>query len=446
MPTETIPGTEFRYHLLSLDDDGNERSDDPGGRMSDRIKEAMLADKPTDVFVFIHGWKGDLDAARSQYVAWMSTLMKRDGDLARARAERSGFVPLLVGLHWPSLPFGNESFAQGESFGAGLNATANEPTIDAAVEEAAHRIADTRAARAALRTIFEAAEQVAYAPTSLPPVVAEAYRTLDRESGLGAEGVDPGADREAFDPDTAYTLGQEDPASFGAGGARKALLSPLVQLSFWKMKARAKRVGERGGFGLLSSLMQASADRDVRFHLMGHSFGCIAASASACGPANAKLPRPVHSIVLVQGALSLWSCSDKLPDSKKGAGYFRRLAAGGVVSGPIVTTRSRHDMAVGSLYPVAAGVARQVDYAPNDPLPKYGGVGTFGLRGGGLEIEDLSAGAADAAYDFRPGRIYNVNCDQVIREGGPPSGAHSDIARPEVGHLVWAAALGSSER
>lgn len=211
------------------------------------------------------------------------------------------------------------------------------------------------------------------------------------------------------------------------------------------MKSRAKRVGESGGFVLLSSLMQASADRDVRFNLMGHSFGCIVASASACGPSNAKLPRPINSIVLVQGALSLWSCSDTLPDSKLGAGYFRRLAVGGVVAGPIVTTRSRYDMAVGSLYPAAAGVSRQVDFGPAEPFPKYGGVGTFGLRGGGLEIEDLEAGAVDAAYNFLPGRIYNFNCDHVIREGGPLSGAHSDIARPEVGHLVWVAALGRSE-
>lgn len=203
------------------------------------------------------------------------------------------------------------------------------------------------------------------------------------------------------------------------------------------MKERAKRVGEAGGFQLLSSLMQA--DDDVRFHLMGHSFGCVAASASACGPANAKLPRPLQSIVLVQGALSLWSCSAKLPESNK-PGYFRRLAAGGVVAGPIVTTRSEHDMAVGSLYPMAAGVARQVAFAPGE-LPKYGGVGTFGLRGTGLDITDLRAGDASFDYDFQPGRVYNIDCNQVIREGGPPSGAHSDIARPEVGHLVWAAAL-----
>lgn len=433
MPIETIPGTDIRYHLVSLDEDGRERMDDPDGRMSDRIKSALQADKPTDVFVFIHGWKGDLPAARQQYGAWMSTLMQRTEDLARARAQRPGFKPLLIGLHWPSLPFGDEKMGAGVSFAVGAD------PIEAAIDEAVQQIADTPAARAALRTIFDAAQNIAFAPTKLPADVAEAYRTLDRESGLRAEGIDadPGADREAFDPDAAYARGSEDAANFGGGGAKKAILSPLVQLSFWKMKERAKRVGEAGGFQLLSSLMNAAPD--ARFHLMGHSFGCIAASACACGPANAKLPRALQSIVLVQGALSLWSCSDRLPGSDK-AGYFRRLANGGVVAGPIVTTRSEHDMAVGSLYPVAAGVARQVAFAAGE-LPKYGGVGTFGLRGGGLEIEDLPAGAANAAYDFRAGRIYNVNCNHVIREGGPPSGAHSDIARPEIGHLVWAAAL-----
>ena len=70
------------------------------------------------------------------------------------------------------------------------------------------------------------------------------YRILDRESGLNADGVegDPGADREVFDPDKAYAQGSRDPASFGGGGARKALLSSLVQLLLLEdEKARAKR-------------------------------------------------------------------------------------------------------------------------------------------------------------------------------------------------------------
>lgn len=437
MPIETIPGTDIRYYLVVLDEKGTERPDDPDGRMQERIAQAINAEHPTDVFTFIHGWKGDLPAARTQYAAWMSTLMAQTGDIERATTSRPGFVPLLVGLHWPSLPFGEESFGRAESFGIGADDAA-----ETEIDWAARTIADTPAARQALQTIFAAA-QAGYAPVSLPADVAAAYRLLDQEAGLGANGIegDPGADRESFDPDAAYARALEEPISFGGGGLGNALLSPLVQLSFWKMKKRAKRIGESGGFALLSALMELTKDRDVRFHLMGHSFGCIAASASACGPADARLPRPVHSLVLVQGALSLWSCCDSLPGSPTKAGYFRRLAASDVVAGAVVTTRSDHDLAVGSLYPVAAGMARQVDFAPG-AFPKYGGVGTFGLRGSGLDIEDLDVQDPDFAYGFVPGRIYNVNCSRVIREGSPPSGAHSDIARPEVGHLVWAAAMG----
>jgi len=228
-----------------------------------------------------------------------------------------------------------------------------------------------------------AAEQIEFVPTSLPDDVAKAYRILDRESDLRTDGVedDPGADRESFDPQQAYARGRSETASFGSGGARKALLSPLVQLSFWKMKARAKRIGENGGFALLSSMMRAAADREVRIHLMGHGFGYIASSAPACGPSGANLPRPMSSLILAQGALSLWSCCDRLPGSGK-PGYFRRLASSGVVAGPIVTTRSERDMAAGSLYPVPAGVARRVDFAA-DKLPKYGGVGSFGCAAAG---------------------------------------------------------------
>ena len=159
--------------------------------------------------------------------------------------------------------------------------------------------------------------------------------------------------------------------------------------------------------------MQASSP-EVRFHLMGAQLRlhrrvrfCVWAGASGaaapCALDRAGAGRTV--VVVVQRQSS---------GIAKKAGDFRRLASGGVVAGPIVTTISRHDMAVGSLYLIAAGVARQVDFAPGE-LPKYGGVGTFGLRGSGLDIEDLTVGAADFPYDFRSGRIYNINCDSVIR-------------------------------
>src|SRR5262249_40116774 len=155
------------------------------------------------------------------------------------------------------------------------------------------------------------------------PDVADAYRTLNDESGMGHTGPDaaPGDDREAFDPNRAYENAKPvpgQPPSFG-GGILSLLLSPLRQLSFWKMKDAAPTIGESAGFSLLESAQKAAPDlQKVRFHLMGHSFGCIVMSAFLNGrDGKGTLPAPVHSLTLVQGATSLWGyCTANPPLTK----------------------------------------------------------------------------------------------------------------------------------
>ena len=107
--------------------------------------------------------------------------------------------------------------------------------------------------------------------------------------------------------------------------------------------------------------------------------------------------------------------------------------------GPIVTTRSRFDAAVGKLYPTAVKLKDQFVLA--DELPKFGGVGTFGAQGLGAVAVDREMGPADTNYGFQPGRVYNLDANGVIKNGGGFSGAHSDIAHPEVAHVQWQAAL-----
>ena len=99
----------------------------------------------------------------------------------------------------------------------------------------------------------------------------------------GGEAAPPGDDREPFDADASTRRGpRHEAVSFG--GFADGLLAPLRTLSFWKMKDRARRFGESGGAPLLADLMSAAAGRGVRFHLMGHSFGCIVVSAAVAGP------------------------------------------------------------------------------------------------------------------------------------------------------------------
>jgi hypothetical protein len=459
MPIQQVPGFDLSYYLISYDKDGNERSADPGGVMS-QVAARALRDQPiTDVFITSHGWKGDVPAAVEQYDKWIGAMAGATADRTAIGQRRPGFKPLIIGFHWPSQPWGEEEFGMGAgSFSAsGAGAAAGsapaslEKVVDRFVNDYAERLADTPKARAAIRTIVERAMNGGPAGDSLPPEVTAAYATLNEEAGLGASGPggDPGSDREAFDANRAYqnarrTASKIGPGTPGAGlsfafPGLSGILSPPRQLTFWQMKSRGRKIGESAGFSLLTSLMKATpADRNVRFHLMGHSFGCIVASSMLNGPnGTGALPKPVASLMLVQGATSLWGFCDSIPHVNS-PGYFRKLIEQKKIAGPIVTTQSKRDTAVGVFYPVAAGIALQTNFALGE-FPKYGGLGSFGIQGPGLSIQDVAIADAAHVYGFQPGHVYNLECTSVIKDGGGASGAHSDIAKPEVAHAMWEA-------
>jgi hypothetical protein len=445
MPIRSLPDIALEYHLVCYDKDGNERREEDGSLLSDTIakRAADRAQGITDVFVMSHGWKGDVPAAIEQYDNWIRAMARCDADRASARRLLPGFTSLLVGFHWPSLPWGDESTGGSFDAGAGL-------AEDGFIQEWSDRIADTPAARQALRVLYRAARND-IEPERLPSDAADAYRVLEQEAQLGAAGVSgaPDADREPLDPQTAYEDWRDlEEMSFG-GGSFGGLLSPLRQLSFWTMKKRARLVGERGGSALLRQIhdtcKRAAPPKDVRIHVMGHSFGCIVVSSMLRG-ADAH-GTPASSAFLAQGAMSLWSYSHGLPGKPNDSGYFRPVIDTASVHGPIVVTTSALDRAVGTLYPLAAGAARQVDYdvTPRD-LPTYGAIGAFGVQGDGLALEprDISNDLTHS-YQFQPGHIYNLKSDAVIKAGGGLSGAHSDIAHPEVGHAFWEAVLATAD-
>jgi hypothetical protein len=431
MPRIAIPDTDLAYFLVAFDANGRERPDATEGPTSQRVLRACAEEPITDIFLMSHGWKGDVPAAIDQYNRWTAAMLQCPDDLRRMKERRPGFRPLLIGLHWPSLPWGDEELG-----GLSFDPAAALPA-ESWVQSYAERIANTPAARAALATIFRAAEQEVE-PVRLPPEVRDALVVLDREANLGSNGDAPDADREPFDPDQRYALQRQEPFAFGLGDIGGGILDLVRQLSFWKMKDRARQFGEGGAHALLRQLLAARPE--ARCHLMGHSFGCVVQSAALTGPLGSAVPRPVDSLVLVQGALSLWSCCPRIPFPPHGPGYFQRLVAEQRVRGPILTTQSEHDQAVGYWYPLGAGIARQVAFAAG-ALPRYGAVGAFGLRGLETGVEDLEMQPVSGTYGFRPGIIYNLESSHIIRNGTGASGAHSDITHPEVAHAVWEAAM-----
>jgi DNA/RNA endonuclease G (NUC1) len=456
-PPETIAGSDLRYYMVSFDESGRERLDHPAGKISSLVQQAVADASTTDVFIMSHGWQGDVPAARAQYSSWISAMAACTADRERIRQARPGFKPVFVGIHWPSLPFGDEnlgsaSFSVGN---VGVVNSADESSLAAAMETYAARLGDTpevrERVRPALRSVLEQiSRSTDRAPQQLSPELRAAYLQLDSAIGMGAQGVTggPGADREPFDPAGIYQdyqpLAANNPVNFGIGDflSSDRLLAPLRALSFWRMKDRARVIGEGAAHQLLRGLQEATNGRPVRFHLVGHSFGCIVVSGAVAGTAGGGSLQPVDSLVLLQGAVSLWAYTGNIPYLAGTPGYYHRLLTGRLVRGPVVTTRSTFDRAVGTWYPLAARTSRAVAFDAPGVFPKYGGIGSFGLQGSDLTISELAILRSDQTYSLAPGAVTNVEASSAIRNGGGFSGAHSDIANPEVAHLIWAAING----
>lgn len=423
------------YTLVVFDKDGHEQKDEHGDLGSQKVAAKMAG--VTDVFIMSHGWMGDVVSAVGQYNGWTDQMMACKGDIATLSASRPGFKPLLVGFHWPSLPWGDEQ--QVGSFAIEGAAPALDPVADFAL-----RLGGTPQIHEAVVRVFS---EVAASPdpSTMTAGLADAYLHLNSVLNLGAEGAGaaPGADRPPYNPREVFDAAQQSEddvanfAAFSLGG----LLSPLRTASFWTMKDRGRRLGESAGAGLLIQLQDAAKGRDVRFHLMGHSFGCIVVSAMLTGAhVSGRVPAPVHSAVLVQGAMSLWSFTARIPKLLSIPGYFQSAMRGKKVTGPVVTTQSTFDRALGVFYPVASGIAAQVSFGAVD-FPLFGALGAFGAQGVDPVTKLEKMADVKDQYAFHAGGVYNVQSDNVIKDGGGLSGAHSDIYKPEVGHLVWQAAM-----
>lgn len=430
MPYKTIPNTNVTYALIAFDDKGRERTDDPqglNGLMSARLLQDVQATPPSHIFFFSHGWKGDVPAAVDQYNRWIKAMNDLPADAARMGP---GFRPLWIGLHWPSQPWGDDELG-GNAFDAPQVAS-NE-----LLERYVNRLGgDPEAVRSLLKVIFRENDINAGA-TVLPPHVADAYSQLAKLLGRTSEGpgAAPDADGAPFDPAAAFDAGNEGGDAFG-GFSLGGLLGPLRQLSFWKMKNRARTVGEGGMHTFIGALQNALPA--AKFHLMGHSFGCIVVSSILAGPGgHTPLPRKVDSAALVQGALSLWGFAANIEDVNC-PGYFHDMIQRGAVRGALITTQSSFDTAVGAFYPIAVGLVGQVAFA--GVLPIYGAVGAFGIQGvAGAVARPMLAETAD--YGFAAGKVYNLESSQYIRKMDGASGAHSDIDGPQVAHALWQAAL-----
>ncbi len=225
---------------------------------------------------------------------------------------------------------------------------------------------------------------------------------------------------------------------FGGGAAAwlDTAKNALRCATYWEMKNRAGVVG-RIGLGPMLAKIHAAAPA-LRVNLIGHSFGARLVSYALAGLPDALTgaASPVKSLFLIQGAFSHFAFAEALPFDPVRRGELAGMAAR--VDGPLLTTFSSKDQAVGHAYPIASVLAGQDAAAATDLMYRWQGMGHDGAQA--VDAATAVLGPPGTSYPFRRARWLNLDANQVIVHGPPPSGAHGDIIHPEIAWAALAAA------
>ncbi|CAM5586929.1 serine-threonine protein kinase [Streptomyces abikoensis] len=413
------------YWELTFDADGDADTGERDALIRGAVREGL-----TDLVVFAHGWNNDRPMATALYSRFFAPF---PGLLAGAPGVRAGYA----GVIWPSMRFPGEAVPDFPS--AAPEAPPAPPVLDAATRETLVRILPCE--RAVMDRLAELAAEQPGDPARLAEFVS-LVRGLAPAGPQGLAAADAGEDDvphlltgdaqevcEGF-ADALERMGALPPAFLGGGLKRLwgGALEVLRQMSYYTMKARAGTVGEKG-LGPALALLGASAT-GLRVHLAGHSFGARLVSFALRGlPDDAAL---LGSVTLLQGAFSHYAFAARLPfGTGRGgglAGLQRRIR------GPLVACHSRHDSALGTLYPLASMASREDDRILGLGDGRWGAVGHDGIQA----VDPCARLTLERAlHDALPDQgCVSVDASSVVARGGPPSGAHSDICHEELARVI----------
>ncbi|WP_327734715.1 serine-threonine protein kinase [Streptomyces nojiriensis] len=401
----------------------------------DRVTQGTVSRmEATDLLVFAHGWNSDRSTATRLYDRFFAPFQELVGS-----GVRLGYV----GVVWPAIRFSDEPIPDFDP--AGVLA---EPGVGSALDPLTRRalgefwperraeldrvaeLLEERPDSAAAFIEFGALVRELAGVDAVPAAVVPSVPAIFTEDVLEVCRALSVALVRAGAPGAADPAGPDGPGLTLGGGLRGlwgGAKELLRQAAYYKMKKRAGVVGERGLGPVLAQL--AAARPALRFHLIGHSFGARVVSFSL--RAVPDRARYVKSVTLLQGAFSHYAFADRLPHDKGNGGALRGLQRR--VDGPVVACHSPHDSALKVFYPLASRLA-------GDSAGLLG----FDERWGAIGHDGVQAvpGAPRLSLDtvLREGLpaagCVSVDAGSVVRRGGAPSGAHSDICHEELARVV----------
>ncbi|MGP3771209.1 serine-threonine protein kinase [Streptomyces sp. SDT5-1] len=420
MSASQAPEVNVRpYWELTFDADG----DPDVGQLARLLRQAHQV---RDLVVFAHGWNNDHSIATRLY----------DRFLAPFPALAPGASVGYVGVFWPSMRFTDEKI----------------PDFDRSAASPVPRTTLDKGTRQALAEVFPRGAPVVDLLARRLEEQRDASSAFDEFGGLvrqlvgvgpataGSDTTEDGGrhgmpamlheDTRAMCLEFAAALetaaGPEAAAAFtlpgGLAKAWKGAHELLRQATYFAMKRRAGKVGQAGLGPALGRLAEEAPG--LRVHLVGHSFGARLVSFALAG-----MPKSAHnvkSVTLLQGAFSHYVFA------RRGALNGRQSR----VDGPLVACFSRHDTALSVMYPLASRLAGD-DRALVDLGERWGALGHDGFKDVDGAVRFTLADVLRAGV---PGAgCVSVDAAQVVRDGPPPSGAHSDICHAELARVVLGA-------
>jgi hypothetical protein len=424
----------FPFWALEFDEAGT-----PSDGSASFLRELPSAHL-TDLFVFSHGWNNDRTTAMALFTGFFGEVRKI---LENAEVgKRPNLAIGVVGVIWPSILFPGDAVPPALEGGA-ASLTAN-PGAANTLESELLKIFSRADQRPVLRDLLAMIDdQTPDGQTLLIFRDKLAQLASPNEAEATHDDLELRASTVKSDSDWMALLdAMSDAPSDSEGGAASfgsffgrlwnGARNMLRVATYWEMKNRAGIVGAKGLGPLIGRVH--SAQPDLKIHLLGHSFGARLVSYALtslpdglCGPKS-----PVKSLFLLQGAFSHFAFSDSLPFEPGRKGDLAGMAAR--VDGPLLTTYSLKDLAVGIAYPAASILSRQDAATATDLLYRWEGMGSDGAQAVNAANDVL--GGVQTEYRFETGRWLNLDGNRVIVKGGPPSGAHGDIVHPET---AWAA-------
>lgn len=409
----------------------------------DRAVAGLRGGGFSDLFFISHGWNNDMADARDLYKRFFEAVESvRAGGSPDLGARKLA----VLALFWPSKKFTDEELIPG---GGAVGAESGEldeavlvrqleelkadperlgeagvdPVREAILDQARNLVPDLEQDPAAQREFVLLIRSMLSPDDAHPEDGSDSLFTRDPNELL-AELADPVPPPPTGVGGGAASVGGAVGVGDFFSGIKSGARRLLNFATYYQMKERAGLAGRTGAAQVLQRIRQEFPG--LKLHLIGHSFGgrLVTAAADAAG-AQVK----PATLTLLQAAYSHNGLAQAFDGEHDG--FFRKVISQGKVSGPILITHTRNDVAVGIAYPLASRIAGQNAAGLGDASDPYGGMG----RNGAQSTPERVAGEllrVGKPYQLAPAKVYNLLSDDFI-------GGHSDICKKEVAYALLSA-------